>query len=291
MLGKMKKFKRTYIEITNVCNLACGFCPKTKRLPEYMRTELFQTILSKIKGNSEYLYFHVMGEPLMHPQIGKFLDMCAEYGYKVNLTTNGTLTEKVLEILDKLALRQINFSLHSPPANSGISYETYLEKIFSLITVAKKAGRVLFCLRLWNITGTDTEGKNAFVIEKINKEYNPEPVIENIVTQARGIKLQENVFLNISNEFKWPDINGEDFGATGYCYGLKEQVAILVDGTVVPCCLDRDGDIKLGNIKEHSLEEIINTAKAKKIHDGFAKRKVTEELCRKCGYRTRFGGK
>lgn len=246
-----------------------------------MSPELFRLALDNIKGMSEYLYFHVMGEPLLHPQLGLFLDMCGEYGYKVNLTTNGTMLEKAYGIIGKPALRQVNISLHSDH-NS----DNYLEKIFDFIDKAK--AQTLICLRLWNLSEGSGNKENEEIINKIKAKYSPKVVVEDKPTHVRGIKIAENIFINQSTVFDWPDLTKADIGDNGFCYGLREQIAILVDGTVVPCCLDKDGDLNLGNIQTDSLENIINGSRAKAIYDGFSRKKVVEPLCKKCGYRTRF---
>ena len=282
----MKKFKRVYVEITNACNLSCGFCPKTKRPSAIMDEALFRRVMDGIKGVSEYVYFHVMGEPLMHPKLEVFLDICGEYGYRVNLTTNGTLLAKSMPIIGKKALRQVNISLHSNDTPGNIHSTTYLSGIFDFIDAAKDT--TLICLRFWNLSDTPGNEENASVISKIKARYAPAAVVEDKPTHVRGIQISKNIFINQSKSFEWPDLNKPDIGTQGFCYGLREQIAVLVDGTVVPCCLDKDGDLKLGNVKDDTLENIINGKRARAIYDGFSAKKAVEPLCRKCGYRTRF---
>ncbi len=146
----MKKFKKIYIEITNVCNLACSFCPKTHRKPEFMDTELFCRILSEIQGYTKHVYFHVLGEPLLHPQLKNFLDISGEFGIKVNITTNGTLIyNKKEELLNSTSLRQVNFSLHSFEADrESCGAKEYLDGIFDFIDTARNKSSVFISLRL-----------------------------------------------------------------------------------------------------------------------------------------------
>lgn len=287
----MKKIKKTYIEITNKCNLSCDFCPKTFRPVGFMSRELFEEILTKIQGHSEFLCFHVMGEPLLHPEIGVFLDLCSKYGYRVNITTNGTLVKKAAEaIISKPALRQVNFSLHSFEANiKEISLDSYLDQIFEFVRKAKDERELLICLRLWNISESPVNNGNKYVLYRIEKEFGLDYTIEEKITHCKGIKLAENIFLNQAEKFEWPDIQTEELGSRGFCYGLRDQVAILVDGTVVPCCLDKEGVVQLGNIREDSLEAIISSKRASDLYEGFSRREAVEELCRKCRYRDRFG--
>ena len=208
----MKKYKRTYIEITNVCNLSCDFCPKTKRPAEFMSREMFEDILCKINGKTKFLYFHVMGEPLLHPELGGFLDLCHQYGYRVNITTNGTLIDEANDtILFKPALRQVNFSLHSFEANiNEYSMVSYLDKIFAFIKRSREEDELQICLRLWNVSEDSKNENNRFVLQRIEREFGLDFTIEEKLTPCNGIKLAENVFLNQSAVFDWPDNELED---------------------------------------------------------------------------------
>ncbi|MFH1878869.1 MAG: radical SAM/SPASM domain-containing protein [Candidatus Omnitrophota bacterium] len=294
----MRRFKRIYVEITNVCNLECGFCPKTARKPEFMGVDLFRRILGEVKKYSGYLYFHVMGEPLMHPEIDVFLDLCHENGFRVNITTNGTLIKKVMDkLLYKPALRQMNFSLHifDESADEKV-IDGYLDDIFAFIGLAAGDPGFTACLRLWNARekydsagcSARTDGKNRYILEKIEKFFALPYEIREIPLTGNGVKIAENVYVSRAVRFDWPDIDLPDAGNNGFCLGLRNQAAILADGTVVPCCLDSEGMINLGNIKDSSFSEIINSERAMGIYNGFSERKIVEPLCGKCGYRKRF---
>lgn len=296
----MKRFKKVYIEITNVCNLSCSFCPITQRAPEFMGLEAFENILLQIKPYTDYIYLHVKGEPLLHPNIENMLDLAFEYGFKVNITTNGTLIDRVKDkILYKKSLRQVNFSLHSFDANTqNITLDEYLDNIFTFTKEAAMNTEVLVSYRLWNLeeeklraakeNNTAYAGENQHILERIETAFNLDYKIEEVLVGNRGIKLLHKVYLNQAYEFKWPELQLEGADNIGFCYGLKDQIAILVDGTVVPCCLDGEGVINLGNIKESSFETIINNKRARDIYEGFARHEVVEELCKKCDYRRRF---
>lgn len=290
----MRNFKKIYIEITNVCNLACKFCPQTKRKAEFMNIDTFNKILDQVKPYGEYIYFHVKGEPLLHPEIDKFLDLSYEKGFKVNITTNGTLIKKVKDkLIGKPALRQINFSLHSFDGNDkSEGKDEYIDDILSFAKEAVENTNMIIALRLWNLNKDNETNllrkRNNHIIERIEEEFKLPYKIEEKIIPGRGIKLADRVYLNQDHEFQWPDLSNEDYGDRGFCYGLKNQIAILVDGTVVPCCLDGEGIIKLGDIKQSSFTEIVEGDRAANILKGFSERKVLEELCRKCGYREKF---
>lgn len=258
------RFKRIYIEITNICNLNCEFCEPHNRENRFMAFEEFENILNKISRFSSYIYLHVKGEPLLHPDFDKFVKFAFEKGFQINLTTNATLLEKHLE--STKYLRQINVSFHA----------TNNEEI---LRTTKKITDCIVNYRIWNFN------ENNEALELIKKEFNISKDID--FSKITNYTLAPNIFLSLATRFEWPTLDKETI-SDGYCHALKDQMAILVDGTVVPCCLDNNGDIALGNIFEESLEEILEKEKTQKIIDGFKNRIAVEDLCKKCTYKNRF---
>lgn len=290
----MKRYKKIYLEITNVCNLQCDFCPQTKRKAEFMSETAFTDILNQIKPFTDYIHLHVKGEPLLHPQLGKFLELSYEMGFKVNITTNGTLINHVADmLLEKPSVRQINFSLHSFDGNeNNLSKAEYMDSILQFASKAIVDSSIIIAFRLWNLEeallSADQRERNADITHRIEAHFQlPFPIQGNLST-SKAVKLADRIYLNHDYEFTWPDLANQEETAKGYCYGLKSQVAILVDGTVVPCCLDGEGVINLGNIHEQKFTDIINGKRAESIKLGFNNNTLVEELCRKCGFRTRF---
>ena len=276
------RFSKIYLEISNLCNLSCAFCPGTRRQKKALNEGEFSTLLPKIHPYTDYLYFHLMGEPLLHPQLQRFLELAGDAGFKVILTTNGTLLPKQQEmLLDSPALHKVNISLHAFEANDlAMPFEEYLAGCFRFGKAAE--GKKLISYRLWNQGGQDE--KNAEILSTM-KEFFPEPWPQ----ERRGPRIGQRVYLEYGDKFDWPDLAAPDGGEGVFCHGLRDQLGILCDGTVVPCCLDHEGDIALGNLFTQSMEEILDTPRAKAIYEGFSQRKAAEELCRKCGYARRFG--
>ena len=290
----MGKYKKVYLEITNVCNLKCDFCPETKRKAEFMSKAAFEQILDQIKPFTDYIYLHVKGEPLLHPNLGEFLDISYEKGFKVNMTTNGTLIDQIADVLiSKPAVRQINFSLHSVDRNQKkICKDEYIDSILRFSNRAIAESNIIISLRLWNLDKAlvkdDQRKRNADIILKIEENFKLPYHIQGNLSETKALKIGNRVYLNQDCEFKWPDLKEEEDFTEGSCYGLRNQVAILVNGTVVPCCLDGEGIINLGNIFECNFSDIVHGKRAENIRLGFCNHNVVEELCRKCGYRKRF---
>ena len=273
--------KRVYLEITNVCNLACAFCPGTTRTPHFLTEEEFDRLTDALCGETQYLYFHLMGEPLLHPSLARFLAIAGEKGFRVILTTNGTLLgEKGEVLLSAPALYKINLSLQSFEANRGGELKDYVNRCAAFAAKAGAAGKICE-LRLWNHGGL--ESLNGEILSLLALRF-PQPW----ETNARSVKLAERVYLAEDDRFDWPDPAAADRGESCFCYGLRDQIGVLCDGTVVPCCLDHNGDVPLGNLFSQNLIEIMSTDNARRIYDGFSQRKAVEELCRRCGYAKRF---
>lgn len=290
----MKKYKKVYVEITNICNLQCSFCPPTKRQAQFMSLAAFREIAEQIKPFTDYIYLHVKGEPLLHPQLGDILDISCQYGLKVNITTNGTLIDRAADmLLAKPAVRQMNFSLHSFDGNEvELSKDTYIDRILHFANRAVALSDIIISLRLWNLNEslltTDQRKRNAAILHKIEGNFMLPFQIQGNLSQGKSLKISDRVYLNQDYEFKWPDLQETEDTAPGTCYGLRHQIAILADGTVIPCCLDGEGVIKLGNLQQESFAAIIQGTRAEKIRQGFCHQQIVEELCRKCGFRKRF---
>jgi len=277
----MKIFAKVYVEISNICNLKCSFCPGTIRAPRRMNVNEFELILNKIKPYTDYIYFHLLGEPLCHPNLAEFLNIADEMEFKVIITTNGTLLNKNTDILLKSKSHyKTVISLHSFEANDNKnSFENYLQNCFEYAKNAES--KKIVVLRLWNNGGKDN--LNDEILSVLEKHF-PKPWNE----ERNGTRIGNKIFLQYGDKFDWPKLESDDTNENVFCYGLRDQIGILADGTVVPCCLDNNGEINLGNIFEKDLEDIINSEKAQKIYNGFSNRTAQEELCKRCSFVRKF---
>ena len=261
-----KRFKKIYVEITNGCNLNCPFCIKNSRKTKYISISEFKILLDKIKNYTDYLYFHVLGEPLLHPKINELIDIASK-NFNINITTNGYLIDN----LKNNNIRQLNISLHSFSDTYNISLDNYLNNIFNKIDELKNT---YISLRLW------VKNKyNKQIIDYINKRYNL-----NIDYNVDNFKVTNNIFINNFHEFIWPDLDNNYYNEKGTCYALIDHIGILVDGSVIPCCLDSKGIINLGNIYTDNLSNILDKDIVKNMINNFKNNRKCEELCKHCSF-------
>ena len=277
--------KRVYIEITNICNLSCAFCPGTRRDGAFMAPADFARVLRRLKGVTEHIYLHVMGEPLLHPELPALLALAAEGRFNVYVTTNGTLLwERGAALLAAPAVRKVSVSLHSMEGNGVEALTDYLEAVWHFAARASAAG-IICALRLWNLGGA--EERNGEILAFLEDKLGAHPL--SLPQPRRGSwRLDERLYLEQAEKFDWPDLEAAEQD-TRFCLALRDQAAVLVDGTVVPCCLDHEGDIPLGNIFDTPMEEILAAPRARALYDGFSRGKPSEALCRRCGFARRFG--
>lgn len=268
---------RCYLEITNICNLDCLFCPKTGREKHSLTLEEFDLLTSRLHGKVKFLYFHLMGEPLLHRHLPRFVSMARERGFIPVLTTNGTLLSRAGDVLLDARPHKVQISLHSHEGNGLANPHAYISEVMDFSLRAARQG-VIVVLRLWNEGGYDTGNKR---LHELIAEYVPRPWLQ----RYDGWKLTDNLYLEYDGMFEWPDSDHDDYATEEvFCYALRNQIGVLVDGSVVPCCLDHDGGISLGNLFTHTLDEILHSPRARAMYDGFTHHRAVEPLCRKCGY-------
>ena len=279
---------RAYIEIGNICNLKCSFCPGTKRTPRQMTVEEFTEICKKLSGKVRQLYFHVMGEPLLHPELDKLLAIAEKFGFSVSITTNGVLLPKCSELLlrHRDVLHKVSISLHAHEANAiKLSVSEYMNAVISF---AKKFSALdkNAVFRLWNLDTAERTGKNTEnreILDVLHAEY-PDPWQE----RYSGYRLAYRTFLELDGIFTWPVESDAEPTDNGKCHGLTDQIAILADGTVVPCCLDSEGQIALGNIFTDTFDAILSSSLAENMIKGFKNGKMVHPVCKRCTYARRF---
>lgn len=279
----MNKFKKIYVEITNKCNLKCSFCSLDQNAKREMSLEEFELVLKKINNYTDYIYLHVKGEPLLHPNFRQILEICKKYHKQVNITTNGKiLKNRLMDIIETNVVRQINISMQS------LTNTSYLNDILRCSKYILDNSNIQLVFRFWALEDNKFTDLQIKVINSIIDFYNLNNTILEEILNNKNTKLLNNLYLNKDELFEWPNIKNNYYNELGHCYGLKSHIAILVDGTVVPCCLDSKGTIKLGNIFENSLEEILNNDISKNIIKSFQDNKAYASLCKHCSFKEKL---
>ncbi|MCR4951858.1 MAG: SPASM domain-containing protein [Solobacterium sp.] len=273
--------KRIYIEITNLCNLRCSFCRKSRKPPRSLSLQEFEQIIRQVREYTDYIYLHVQGEPLLHPAFSRIMDLCDASGMQVQLVTNGSLLNRFPDLLSHCSLRKLSVSLQSL-AFQNTDIDSYMDTVLALCSTASKQKRPFMELRFWRDDQSEEPViRKAFARIEEHCEFQP-------AGRKNSLSIMPGVYVTYANSFDWPDPDEPEQSDSGYCLGGIEQLAVLSDGTVVPCCLDCDGVIAFGNILQEPLSSILSGERYRKFAEGIMNRKLTEHLCRSCTFRTRF---
>ncbi len=289
-----RPFKKIYCEISGNCNLRCDFCPISESPRGFMTKELFTRVVEQVKGRTDRLFLHLMGEPLMHPELDDFLDICREADLSVHIVTNGVLLLKKLESLKSPIIKEVNISLQSVPScyGEGEQNDRYLNNMVEFIEKIQEIRPELYVnLRLWNMSEYGDPLKENFDVLSFFYQKFDQPIPEMVIGErlhGRSYRLINKIFFNFSKRFNWPHLGLPDITDHGYCMGLSTQLGIHSDGTVVPCCLDDQAVINLGNIGENTLDEILESPATMKIYNDFQNGILSQPLCQKCEFRSRF---
>ena len=286
------KFYRIYVELTNVCGLSCSFCP-TKELPsKEMDLEFFESVIKQARNYTKEIACHVVGDPLTQSNLSDYLDIIHKYGLKAMLTTSGYFLKKhSYDTLFHPCVKQINISLNSFNKNdTSLTFEQYITPVLNLCKAKLERQEELFInLRVWNLDEMMSERAfNDTLFNKLSNEFNVTLDLDNIYKEKpKSIRLDNKILVHFDNYFEWPSLKNQNYG-DGTCQGLQSHIAILASGKVIPCCLDCDGVIELGDLHEESLEKILSNRRTVNMLEGFKEGRAIEELCQKCSYKERF---
>ncbi|MCR6590974.1 radical SAM domain protein [Campylobacter insulaenigrae] len=276
-------FEKIYIELSDVCGLKCDFCPSIKGQRKKMDLDKFEHICKSVQGFAKIYTFHVLGDPLMNKYLKDYLNIANKYNMKIELTTSGFYfdDERIKLILNASNIHQVNISLAAFLSQSKININAYFKPILEFIFLHIKNKKSSFInLRLWNLD------KNFVPPLENNQiyEFLQDIFCIKIHTNLEKNRLARHIVLNQARLFKWPSLQDKILNEVGSCHALTKQIAILSDGTLVPCCLDVKADINLGNCFEQSFEELLHSSLYLDLKHGFQQRILKAELCKRCEF-------
>jgi radical SAM protein with 4Fe4S-binding SPASM domain len=313
------RFDRVFIEVTSQCNFDCSFCTNSlmQRKPGFMPFTTFKRIINEITKNgiTNSILFHIMGDPLLHPDLMTFLRYSVEHVKKQQLVTNGSLfTEATVKECYETQLTNLDISYFTPNStlfksrnSKHITFQQYHQTIQNIVATKFKH-RFDTHLRLFypniNLKSFNWKG---IPFEPLNKQVIP-TIVHKWSTFITALGIQPNEIKH--NEIKKWNMNKrnsifitDDFeivfkqfhnwhnslqqviqSPIGKCSIVlnHEQLGILWNGDVVLCCGDYEGHTRFGNINKKSLTEILNSEQYHRIVNSFSKGITPFTTCKKC---------
>lgn len=281
------KFEKIYIELSDICGLNCGFCPSVKGVRGAMSVEKFGIIAKKVAGVGRIYAFHLLGDPLVLPNLKDFIKLANAHKMPLELTTSGFyMSEKNAQLLlESENIRQINLSLMAFLAQKKLNLNEYFAPILRFLRLHLAQNLQSFVnLRLWNLGANFTPPfENNAIYSLLECEFNTK-----IQKNAPKNRLENRIVLHQSELFCWAGAGERNAPKVpcvkGSCHALRKQIGILSDGTVVPCCMDTSGVIGLGNLFTQELSEILASKRAVAMKKGFERGEFTEKLCQQCEF-------
>lgn len=291
-VAALPRLRRVNVEITNVCNLRCPFCFRSNRPTTIMSVATFRGLAAQLVALADEVVLHVLGEPLTHPDLPGILAAAAGVGLPVNVVTNGVLLRPstAAELL-RPVVRQVSISLQClTEAFPDRDHSAYLDRVLAFCDLALAQRPDLYLnLRLWQAQGVHARIEDARLAERLSSHFGRDLGRLSVdVRQRKNVPLRGRQYLHFDTRFEWPRMDAPEGSAAGTCHALKDHIGILADGTVVPCCLDADGVLRLGNALETPVSELLRGERACRMRDGFAAGRREEALCRRCAFVERF---
>lgn len=269
------------IETTSACNLKCVMCPRKSmtRKAEHMSLDLFCKIIDQSAGRSEIAILHLMGDPLLNPEIYKMIAYCRKFGLRTVISTNGmALTKKACSEIYESGLDIILLSFDGgskeifEKVRVGANFEQVVKSYRNFLEMQKdytQKIRPVIQMIKFKTTKEETEAFyklwNGFKADVIIKPF----------TRWQG----DNEIINKLMSFNPSTLENS------LCDRAWQWLTVISDGTVIPCCRDYDATVRLGNLKEQSVEELWNSSAFTSFRKMHAAGRSKANICRKCDYK------
>ncbi|HAP66992.1 MAG TPA: hypothetical protein DCQ99_04085 [Nitrospinae bacterium] len=277
--NRLKRPLKVTIEITNACNSDCIMCPRQSmtRPVKNMDFELYKKIIDDCgKAGVKIIQPFNFGEPLMHNRLGEFIRYAKEHTKsRIQISTNAALlnSEKAMELLNS-GLDRINIDIDGftkdtfEKVRKNLDFDRVVENTEKFIELKKKLNKHIFTtVSIINMDETSGE------IAEFKRYWKPrvDRVLDVKYNTWTGSVENRNNFINNSKRFNCP------------CKMLWDQMVILQDGKVALCCLDYDGKVIVGDMKNESILNIWNGKILNNLRQKQIKLKFDEiSTCRAC---------
>ncbi len=313
---------RLHMELTNVCDFSCEFCPdsKMKRQRGFMNVEMAKAIIDDVSktGIAKLVVFHVMGEPTLHPNLVDIAEYANSKSVDVCITTNGgNMKKDLFNALIKANVKNIILSLQTPDENTfslrgakGLSFQEYAEHITSIARIFINNGHkteltinflssplrklIIPIAKEFNIA--DTSKKLRYHLktwaDRILKSTNLERHSSGIQKQINRARCFKENTVVISDRLSFHTRIVGDWATHfdqkvveakfGYCPGIQENFGILWNGDYTFCCTDHNGMTSTHNYSDTSLHDYLKHELVQNTVKGFERYRVLHPYCKQC---------
>jgi radical SAM protein with 4Fe4S-binding SPASM domain len=284
------------IEPTNVCNLSCPLCVtgngSMERANGRMDFETYRQLIDELADRAIYLVLFHQGEPYLHRQFNKFVAYAKRRGLYVTTSSNAHyFDEKTAEATVASGLDTIIISV------DGATQETYsryrvggsLEKVLAgarnLVAAKKRLRRKTPYIYLQCLIMQHNEHELA-AMEKLARELGVDRFLKKTVQVETFAEAQE--WLPAADHFRRYNLTEENFavkGGKGACPRPWLTTLVNWDGSVSPCCFDKNGHHRTGDLQTTPSFAAVWQSDG---YAGFRQKLLTHrreiDMCRNCNY-------
>lgn len=282
-------------EPTTSCNLRCPECPSGlrsfSRPTGMLSDELFRKTIDELADSLLYLTFYFQGEPYLHPQFLEMVQYATQRNIYTATSTNAHyLTEAAARKTIESGLDRLIISLDGTTQDTYEQYrvggkiEKVIEGTKNIIRLKKELNsqtpHVIFQFLVVKPNEHQIEEVNAlakalgvnevrFKTAQIYNFENGSPLIPSIDKYSRYTPEINGKF-SIKNKF----IN--------HCWKMWHSCVITWDGTVVPCCFDKDAEHPMGSLQEISFSILWKSASYRTFRQSLLRSRSEIEMCKNC---------
>ncbi|MFQ5629259.1 MAG: radical SAM/SPASM domain-containing protein [bacterium] len=283
------------VEPTNICNLDCPLCVtgsgKMARVGGRMSIETFQKLIDEIGDRIWYVIFYHQGEPYMNKAFLPSVQYAKKHKLYTETSTNAHfLNRKNAERTVESGLDTIIVSVDGATQES---YEKY--------RVKGKLARVLEGICTLVAAKNRLRSKTPYILLQFLAMRHNEHQIPEIKAMSKDLGVDRLLLKNIQVEtyreaLEWMP-KAENFqryrigeqnisvrqGGKGVCPRPWLSSLVNWDGTVVPCCFDKNGHHTMGDIKnsEHFVQ-VWSKSDYKEFRDKMLNQRYEIDICRNC---------
>lgn len=313
---------RLHVELTNRCNFACEFCPDGRmgRPRAQMPLSMVEEILDQAgrDGIARQIHFHVMGEPLLHPDLARAVWLARRRGMEAWVTTNGSLlSRETVRDLAAADMTRLVVSVQTPDAATfalrgagSLSFEEYRRRVVDAVRLFLEPGGtmrltlVFFAnplhryfapnaprarvgescrvlrghMESWVRAAFEGTAREGEIPKILARTARAGILKEGPIPVAERVEFRVRILGNWAGHFDREITPAR----LGFCPGLSENFGILSNGDYVICCTDFDGRTVLANFARTPLREYLALPEVREIARGFRRYRVVHPYCRQC---------
>jgi radical SAM protein with 4Fe4S-binding SPASM domain len=288
------------IEPTTACNLRCPECPSGLRSftrpTGMLENSLFEKLIDDIYKDTFFLNFYFQGEPYLNPHFLEMVKYASDKGIYTSTSTNA-------HYLDPKNARK---TVESRLDRLIISIDGTTQEVYENYRIGGKLDKVIEGTKNILEWRRKLNSPSPYVIFQFLIVRPNEHQVEDVKKLALSLGVDEvkfktaqvynyeegNSLIPLTSEFSRYKKDEEGRykiknELLNHCWKLWHSCVITWDGTVVPCCFDKDAKYNMGDLKTEKFKDIWNNSNYMGFRKQLLKGRKEIDICRNCSEGTK----